>query len=270
MKPTRRQELKTNELAETLAQLKEWFRVYGNYVMGGAVVVLLIVAGGSYYVRSQRAQHEKEWSEYRKIDQEFMEAMSDPQRRGVPDAQARAKVEELLPRMRELASSSGDAALASQAWRWIGDLRLRQALGLGDPKDNAAALEQAEQAYRQAISADPEGGIEVLSAKFGLAAALESMSKFDQAQQTYKEIADAKSRETKILSKLAAEKIEQLGRISAPVVFATSQPTTLPTTRAAGTRPADSQPATRPTAATRPAATTRPTVTAKPTTAPSK
>ena len=50
MKQERKQELHTNELAQTLLEIREFLSRYGNYVIG-AVVVLAILVGLFFYIR---------------------------------------------------------------------------------------------------------------------------------------------------------------------------------------------------------------------------
>ncbi len=52
MKATRRQELKTNELARMLEDAREFLRVRGNYLVGGLVVVAIAALGYVYMNRS--------------------------------------------------------------------------------------------------------------------------------------------------------------------------------------------------------------------------
>jgi len=52
MKATRRQELKTNELAQTLEEIREFLRSYGNYVLMGLIVVGAVAVISLYVKRS--------------------------------------------------------------------------------------------------------------------------------------------------------------------------------------------------------------------------
>jgi len=260
MKHSRRHELRTNELAESLTQLKEWFTVYGNYVIGGAAVVLLILGGGLYYSRSQATQMEQNWSEYRNIDREFAQIAAAMLRNPIIDPGQKEKLQACFPRMEALASTAGTEAVTCEAWRWIGEQRLLYATMLMDPSQINDNLDRAATAYQRAASSAPDRTFDVLAARFGLATVYEDKGQFDQARKIYHEIADNKDGEISVLRQLAADKLENFDRLTLPVALAAAPE--IPTTRKAA---ASSAPATqkaapqpvvkKPAAATKPAST---------------
>jgi hypothetical protein len=64
MKPSRRHELKTNELSIFLQQVYASAKQNLNYVIGGVVVVVAILAVGLYIQHRRQATHENAWKQY--------------------------------------------------------------------------------------------------------------------------------------------------------------------------------------------------------------
>lgn len=234
MKQSRRHELKTNELAESLVQFKEWFNKYGNYVLGGVAAVVLIIGGASYYSRSEASRVEQSWSEYRQIDQDFVKAAGTLQQGPLINPGQKEKLLDLFQRMEALANNAQDGALSSEAWRWIGDRRLMLASIYTSDQDIAEALTGAETAYTRAINADSERTFDVLAAKFGLATVYETTGAFDKARKIYEEVAAREDPETTVQQKMASKKLKNFDRLRIPVVLAAapeppaSQPSATP------------------------------------------
>ena len=63
MKTGRRQELRANDLAQMLQDLRDSFRAYGNYVVGGVVIVGAVVLVWFYlqYSWPKRSSARRRW-----------------------------------------------------------------------------------------------------------------------------------------------------------------------------------------------------------------
>jgi hypothetical protein len=67
MKAERRQELKTNELAQMLEDSREFFREWGSYIVGGVVIIGLVVAFAVYRAKASEEQLTEAWKSLQTI-----------------------------------------------------------------------------------------------------------------------------------------------------------------------------------------------------------
>jgi hypothetical protein len=63
MKATRRQELKTNELAESLTQVRDFIQEYGTWLIAGLLALTVIIGGSSWYKQNQQEKVFGVWAE---------------------------------------------------------------------------------------------------------------------------------------------------------------------------------------------------------------
>ena len=226
MKAQRRQELKTNELVETLRQAREFLEKYGTYVAGGVIVAAVILVAGLWYRNSLMAKHRHQWEDYYTLEQAstqfLVERMQDPQAVGGEGFEA------LVARHKTLVSSASEPLVRLRGLEALGDFCWQYALrGSGSgpgPESGASALEESAAAYEQIVGGFPEDAWAGGNALMALAVIAEERGDFDQAREIYGRIeADPAYVET-TLADLAKEALEQVDELREPIVFAPPEP----------------------------------------------
>jgi len=236
MKSSRRQQLRTNELAQSLAQLVDFLKANSGVVLAGVAAVILVIGLAIYWYSAKVASREQGWTDF--YANQFEGA-----------AQTR------LANFRNIATKYKDEPLAASAWLNFAEGSLRQAMsGTRAPADRKRLLDQAAGAYNTIISQYPDQVLAVAGARFKLANLAESQRRWEEARQHYQAVASDPRFANMPQRQLAIEATERLAAISQPVVFA-KPVTTGPTTRTgtgAASRPAGlggtarTKPATRP------------------------
>lgn len=253
MKAKRRQELKTNELAEMLTQLRQWHDKNSTLVWGvvlGIVVVLLV---STLWYRSAVSRRTENWNRFFTLRQQLVGALQGQE--GDPGPAVRE--------LTDMASSAGDAQVRNSASLAVGIYEWRRANGEGaaagpagavapDAAESAAALKEASGSFQRIIDARKASNVNRLIAKLGEAAVRENNGDIKGATALYTEVADAKTAAHTGLDAIAKDSLE---RLKQPMV----------------TGPFPPKPAT-PTAAVPPQATTQPALPGdeSPATAPAK
>ncbi len=236
MKSSRRQQLRTNELAQTLADLQEFLKANSGTVAVGVAAVVLVVGLGIYWYSAKVASHRQGWTDL------YGSQLA-------PSANAR------LTNLRAVATKYKDSPVAAVAWLNYGDGALQQALSPGRPQpEQRRLLAEAANAYKTILATYPDHLLAVAGARFKLAGLAESQRRWDMAQRHYRGIIDDPRFANLPQKQLAVDAEKRLQQISQPVIFA-KPPTTAPTTQ---TQPAAaSGPAVR-SAATQKASGTQP------------
>jgi hypothetical protein len=140
MKPKRRQELQTNDLAQMIMDAREWLSRYGNYVIG-AVVAVIIVGALFFYIRqADAAAREDALQRMRSVrffTQEQTPASPEDIRTGIET-------------LREVADETKDKGIVRRALLTLASQTF--ALSTVDPRNvNTEYLDVAEQACRSAL-----------------------------------------------------------------------------------------------------------------------
>lgn len=271
MKQTRRHELKQNELAHSLTELKEWLSKYANYVIGAAVAVVAVIGIGSYSSQQRNRQFEQGWADYQATVEDYAKAAGTVGRGAnasiPPDA---ARMDQAFNNMQQVADKYADYEdLAARSLLWIGDQALRRlATVQSGPSDagSLALLDRAEKAYGRVTTEFKNRSLDVAVAQFGLAAIAEERGQFDQAKKVYEELSQWEGAELLPMANLAKVKLKEVDNYAKPVTFA-SRPTPPPPTTQPFTEliipPAPTSPTSAPTTqpatpASAPAPTTQP------------
>jgi hypothetical protein len=216
MKASRRQQLRTNELAQTLADLKEFLRANSGAVAVGVAAVVLVVGLGIYWYSAKVASHRQGWTD-------------------LFGSQLAGSAKARLANLRAVAMKYKDNPVGAWAWLNYGDGALQHALSPGRPQPEQQRLVvEAAKAYETIISMYPDQALAVAGARFKLAGLAENRRQWDVARRHYRSIADDPRFGKLPQKQMAIEAEERLQQISQPVVFA-QPPTSAPTTQ---TRPA--------------------------------
>ncbi len=127
--------------------------------------------------------------------------------------------------------------LAGKARLEAADILLNEALAPADPADPAATpaprkekLEQAANLYKRVIEID-HSPLQVIYARFGLAAVHESLGNFDAAREQYDAIQKLAADDFEYLATQAKQHALTLADISEPVTFPAPPPAPAPTTQ---------------------------------------
>lgn len=218
MKAKRRQELKTNELATALTQLREWHDRNSTMIWGvvlGIVVVLLV---STLWYRSSVNRQAEDWNRFYTLRQQLAAAMQ---------GQSETDPQVTLRELSDLASNAGDAKIRNSASLTVASFawNLAQAPGTAD---TTAMMSDAQASLKRVIDARKAADVTRLVAKLGQAAIRENAGEFDAAKAIYKEIAEDKSAEPTGLATLATTALERLDQ---PIVTRAFPPKPAPTTQ---------------------------------------
>lgn len=212
MRPRRRQELRTNELAQTLADLGNFFSRYGTYVLAAAVVVMVVIVSVWYTGYSRRSSRRNAWERYYSL------ALSEP--------------EQQLAAFRQLAEDSTDPVLSTTAWFRLGHIAWMQAHG-GEALDNPdrwdELLQTSQQAFERVTQSSPAAAEITAAARAGLAAIAQEQYDPQTAREQYQAILDAAGSASTGFDKLAETGLAAVDRITKPITFAPARSATPPT-----------------------------------------
>ena len=152
MKTTRRQDLKSNELAQFLEDAREFFRTYGNYVVGAVAVVALVLLGYVYMARSAA------------------QALADAtqQMRSLP-FDTDQEVRDSVAKLRQLAAENEDEGFAIDALRRRAGMAMNRAHAAADGTPSREFLDMARAAFEEMLQRHPDRALDVGAALIGLA-----------------------------------------------------------------------------------------------------
>jgi hypothetical protein len=161
MKAERRQELRTNELAQMLEQARQVMRTWGSYIVGGVVVVVLVIAFVAYRAAAADQALSDAWQNLREMQGKYFFTQTSEKR---TDAEIATGFEG-LQRVADAAKTPDLAfeALANQAQIAM------QLSGMTPGGVDANYLDRAEQAYNALKIRMPDNPLAVALALDGAA-----------------------------------------------------------------------------------------------------
>ncbi|MFQ6048685.1 MAG: tol-pal system YbgF family protein [Phycisphaerae bacterium] len=222
MKGTRRKELRSNELIESLRQLVAFGRRHSNYVVAGAVGAALVVGLGAYWQRAKAGRLQQGWSELLLV------------------AQREGSGSDRLARLRQVAEGYEAAPLAAVAWQLLGDALFDQAT-YGVAGEQAGRreelLDQASRAYQRILARYRQQWIARAVALIGLAKIAENRHDWLEARRYYQAVLDEPQFDATPYHSLAREALARLDRLAEPVELVAVGATT----QAVSSGPATSQ-----------------------------
>jgi tetratricopeptide (TPR) repeat protein len=214
MKTARRQQLRTNELAQSLADLLEYLRRNSGAVLAVVAGAVLVVGLGVYWYAARVSAYEQGWDDF------YASQLA-----GERSSDAR------LAEMKAVAGKYKDPALVATAWAKVGDACIQEAMsGTRSVEEQQRLLGEAANAYMTVVNHYPDQLLDVADARFGLAFLAENLQRFDEARNHYQKILDDARFANMPYKAQAEEAIKRLQEISQPVVFAPSPPATAPAT----------------------------------------
>ncbi len=170
MKTARRQELRTNELADWLGKEMVRLRPYGRAIAATALLILLTIVLFVFYSNRGRQLEEQAWVEY-------FAALDELTARGNTD------------RLRDVSEQYARTPAGLWAHLTLADAQLAE--GVENMfRDRETALNQLQSAIKdyQHVREHATDPLLIERATFGLAHAYESQADLDRARKTYEEI----------------------------------------------------------------------------------
>jgi hypothetical protein len=222
MKSEHRHELKTNELAEWLANFPEWLKE--NYKSIIAIVAIIIAVFGFYRWR----RYDKDVVQVRESD-EFTSLLNSAssekmqvaarQSQGMDSSHYLIPLAANLKTFAENTSRKDMAALAliKEAETLRAELHYRLA-EIGK-EDFADQIERIKASYNEAALKASSNPLLMAAAKFGLGLCAEELGDFDEARQIYQEIASNSSFEGTVYVVQAQQRMKYMPDYRNEVVF---------------------------------------------------
>ncbi|MCK5271431.1 MAG: hypothetical protein KAJ52_02595 [Sedimentisphaerales bacterium] len=230
MKSEERHKLKSNELADSLKELSEFFNRHSSKLLAGVIAILVLAAAVLWTQKNEAA------SQYERISllQNLIAQSNQLQYRAAQ--QARVQPEEktteeflynvepqagLLAELAQMETGSpvGITALLQQAQN------LRSQLLYSDKamseQEQLDLNRRTEIIYQRVISECPKQAVVAATARFGLALLAEDRGQWDQAKQIYETITDDKEGQLAgtTLPFHAQKRLNLLDGINQPIVF---------------------------------------------------
>jgi tetratricopeptide (TPR) repeat protein len=254
MKAQRRQELKTNDLAQTLADIKEFLEKYGTYVGGGAIIVVVVLVASMWWRNSLRSEQRRQWEDLYGLQEASVKLLWGQPGEGQPGA-AGPDFDTLVARHRTLIASATNPQVKMRALSALGDLSWRYArLGAGAGPGTELrnrALEESASAYRQLAEDYANDSRARGNALLSLAVIAEERGNFDRAEEIYNQLKSDPAFAGTVFAESASEALDRLEDLREEIVFAPAPPPppepaeveAAPTTGA--TEPAQESPSTK-------------------------
>lgn len=201
MKAKRRQELKTNELATMLVQLREWHDKNTTMIWGVALGLVVVLLVSTLWYRSSVSRRAENWNRFYTLQQQLVGALQ-----GVEGADPEPALRELT----DLSSNAGDAQVRVAANLAVAKFEWQRA-GMPGAAATNEKLSQANAAFGRIIETSKASELSRLVAKLGRAAVLENEGDFEGAKAIYDEVSKAEAGKNSGLAALAADSLTRLG-----------------------------------------------------------
>jgi hypothetical protein len=195
-------DLKENDIARFLTNLKKAWDQYGNYVLMVALLIALVWAGINLMKRNASSAHESDWQSLNDASNIF-EFKKVAREAGSPVVKALALIRG--------ASQILDKVKAPPAGQ---DAKPQT------PQEIEQDLKDAEHLYKQALEISGLHSVYLFHAHMGLGAVAESRMDLKTAGEQYKKAQDALGQQYKQLAYRAGHRIKWLDRLKIPVVIA--------------------------------------------------
>lgn len=222
MKSDHRHELKTNELAEWIANLPQWARDNGTIVITVSVVAVLVIGSVLWYWRKTNVESVQQQLEFTsiiaKLGQNKMQVlMAQSKGRDMSYMLDQSAVD--LETVANSAQDENMAALAliKRAESLLAVVHYRQQIV--NQADLRTAVEGAKVAYTKAVSKAENNPSLMAMAKFGLGLCEEEIGKFDEAERIYRDIIENTDFEGTTTVARAQRRLETMADYRKKIVF---------------------------------------------------
>jgi hypothetical protein len=243
MRAERRQELRTNELAQQIDQVGDYVRKNATMLTAVVIIAAGVVGGIYWYASRQTSLKMAGWAALAQRN---------------PPADAPVPVDAY----REVAEENIDPVLSAHAWLKVGEAALAEMTKPGAAASGRDWQQIAEEAYQKVLAPGATNDLSLIGqAMIALGVLSENRSDMTKAGEWYKKLlADSRFADSPFALQ-AKFRLDGMAHWSSPVVFpppppppVTSAPTTAPAESAAVTQPAMESPTFSITPASSPAA----------------
>jgi predicted negative regulator of RcsB-dependent stress response len=223
MKSQRRHDLSTNELADWMANIPEWWEQNGRIVMYAAVAAILVVA--VWYFTTARAASARNL-EAQKLN-EMLYTLETFKYRMAQSQETRAEFSNQTILLAAQFKSFADTATNPNAAA-LALIKSAEAIrtashyspGTGDPEAEARDLKSAQDSCQNAIKKIKDNPSLMASAMMQLGLCQESLGQFDEARKTYKGIVDSMDFKGDAAVSKAQLRLDVMGEFTSPVSLA--------------------------------------------------
>jgi hypothetical protein len=223
MKPEERHELKTNELAEWIANFPEWAKENVLTIVLGAVVIVMVFYMGYKWTHRGYAISREQIEMSQLAGQLEMTKMRMVSAKGQTPANPEM-LRSMADRLDTLSGQLSQPEYAAFALIKRGEaLRAELHFGAADFAKDPNALEfqvnKAKTCYRQAIEKASADSELAAMAQFGLGLCEEELSNFEAAQKIYHDIAKNEKYAGMVVLSMARERAADMADYKGPFAF---------------------------------------------------
>ncbi len=222
MKSDHRHELKTNELAEWIANFPQWARDNGKIVISVSVVAVLVIGSALWYWRKTKVESVQQQLEFTsliaKLPQNKMQILME-QSRGMDTSHMLIQTAVALETVAGGAEDDQMAALAliKRAEALRAGVHYRQETV--NQADLLTAIDGAKIAYSRAIEKAVTNPSLTAMARFGLGLCEEEVGNFDGAEQMYRDLINNSDFEGTTTVAKAQRRLETMADYRKKIVF---------------------------------------------------
>jgi len=232
MKSEHRHELKTNELAEWIANLPQWAKKNLKMIIYVSIVVVLVAGAAFIKWYGKNVQSAREQLEFTDLIARLPMSKSQiiqAQTRGIDYSYTLIQIAKSLQTTAQTAKNDDMAALALIKRAQILRMELHYRLDTANKQELEATINRAKAAYTKALKKSSSNPTLTAMAKFGLGLCEEELGNFDKARQIYQEIATNADFEATTAAVQAKLRLETMADYRQKVVFkASPKPVPLP------------------------------------------
>jgi len=222
MKSQHRHDLKTNELAEWLANFPNWFKENLKTIVYGSVGIVIIAGAGGYFWYTRNIQTAEQRTEFTVL----ISAVPEQKRRIVNDqmrgGDASFALLQTANQLELVAENTNQDGLAAMAELKAAELLRAELLYRPrplSPADKRRQLNTARRHYNAAIELSESISSLKASARFGLGLCEEELGNFDKARTIYTEIINTEEFEGTTAAYQAKQRLTEMNHYQKRVVF---------------------------------------------------
>ncbi len=228
MKSSDRHKLKSNELADSLVELKDYLNTHSSQIVAVLIGILVVILAFFWWQNSRQEQHIQQMASLQasmvNADIAQNQAVSyalDPKTKGA----APYKPAQITSQLGLLADDNAGTAIGALALLKRGDIIRSKLYFSQQPftdKEKNALQNQAQGIYERVIKEYAKFPVIAGQAKLGLAMLAEQRGQWDKARQLYEQLASDKDKSLAgtVIPFQANERLQILPEIKTPVKFA--------------------------------------------------
>jgi len=234
MKAQHRHELKTNELAQWLANLPQWTMKNIKLIITLSVILIVAAAAGLikwYYTQEERSQRLVEFTNAVSFLEPTKTRIITDLNRGIDTS---FNLLQLAKELKTTAQNTKDKnlcalALIKQAEALRAELHYRpEIISKAELKSQ---LKDAKAAYNQALENTKDNNTLAAEATLGLGLCEEELGNFENAKKIYRQITNDPKYEATTAAATAAQRLKIMDELKQPVVFADAKKPKSPDSR---------------------------------------